>query len=40
LTSPSAIEDFEKHLIRTNDQRRKERERKKRKLLGLEQSTA
>jgi hypothetical protein len=36
LTSPQAIEEFEKHLDRTNRDRRKEQERRKRKLLGLE----
>lgn len=35
LTSPQAIENFEKHLTSVNQERRLNRERRKRKLLGL-----
>jgi hypothetical protein len=36
LTSPQAIEEFGDHLQSVNNQRRKDRERKQRKLLGID----
>lgn len=40
LTTPKAVEDFSRFLEKTNKARRHEQERRKRKLLGLEENAA